>query len=59
MKVQEEAMHALARAFMDTRPNLKSLSLDEWMVEHDEVLTPAERATGHAILSMFAERGFV
>jgi len=45
-----ERADKLARTFMDLRSDLTKLSLDEWLIEHNDVLTEAERAIGSEIL---------
>lgn len=42
----------LARAFMDTRPDLRPMSLDEWIIENAEQLDEAERKAGAAIMAL-------
>lgn len=37
-----EKYDALARAMMDTRPDLEPMSLDEWVIQHHDKLTPHE-----------------
>lgn len=49
-------LHALARAFMATRPDLEESDLDAWLLGHHEKLSPAERAAGHAILELCYEK---
>jgi len=49
--------HNVAREFMDRRPELKQMSLDEWLWEHVEYLSPAELREGMAILWHFAGYG--
>lgn len=46
---------ALAIAMMETRPDLKQMSLDEWVIEHAEKLTDAERRAASAIVQMHHE----
>lgn len=46
----EMRLHDEARQFMETRPDLRIMSLDEWLVEHREALSEEERKTGAAIL---------
>ena len=53
----EEPLHELARRFMDIRPDLPAMSLDEWLCEYHEQLTEPERKAGHAILSLFSTHG--
>jgi hypothetical protein len=43
----------LALAMMNMRPDLRQMSLDEWLVEHDAKLTPAEKTAGHAISALY------
>jgi len=42
----------LAAAFMATRPDLRTMSLDEWLIQHHDHLSPDERAAGQAILAL-------
>lgn len=49
----ENLLHEMARALMDTRPDLTQMSLDEWLVEHAEKLDDAEKRAATAILEMF------
>jgi hypothetical protein len=42
----------LAVAFVRTRPDLPAMSLDEWLIQHNDHLSPDERAAGHAILAL-------
>jgi hypothetical protein len=46
---------ALAIAMMQTRPDLREMSLDEWLIQHDAHLSPNERAAGQAILALHYE----
>ena len=43
---------ALARALMDVRPDLKRMSLDEWIHEHAENLRADELRAAHAVLAL-------
>ena len=45
----------LALAFMDMRPDLAPMSLDEWLIKHAEALSPAMRGAGHAIENLYWE----
>ena len=45
-------LHALAWTFMSQRPDLTPMSLDEWLVEHDEHLTVAEYDEGQRLLPL-------
>lgn len=45
----------LALAFMDMRPDLAPMSLDEWLIEHAQALSPAMRGAGHAIENLYWE----
>lgn len=47
-----EAMDAAAVALMATRPDLRALSLDEWLIQHHDALTEEERRTAEAILEL-------
>lgn len=48
----DERIHELARALMATRPDLTEMSLDEWLAEHFEKLTDAQRRAATAIIEM-------
>jgi len=49
----ESALHGLARAFMATRPDLRQMSLDEWLAEHHPLNTEDDNGepTGHPLLT--------
>ena len=49
----EQKLHAIALAYMNMRPDLSPMSLDEWLVEHGDKLTPTHKALGHDILAEF------
>lgn len=49
----EEPLHALCRAFMALRPELKPMSLNEWLFENVDALTDEEVAAGRAITELF------
>lgn len=51
-----DGIDALALAFMDMRPDLAPMSLDEWLIEHAQALSPAMRGAGHAIENLYWER---
>lgn len=57
LAVRGESVHALAHAMMGTRPDLAEASLDEWVADHTEKLTAAERKAATAIVELFEERG--
>lgn len=46
-------LDALARALMDTRPDLEPMSLGEWVWQHHERLTDAERRSASAISALY------
>lgn len=52
-----EALHEEARQFMALRPDLKAMSLDEWLLEHDDKLSVGERMRGNRLLRKFPEYG--
>ena len=57
---RENALHALARGIMALRPELKPLSLDEWISQYGRtadcsMLTEDEEEAGEAILKLFSE----
>lgn len=43
----------LAVAMMETRPDLEQMSLDEWLMAHNDKLTVHERQAAFAILTLF------
>lgn len=54
----KETLHEVARDFMDwAKPDAEPMSLDEWMVEHDESLTPVVKRIGSEILGEFEGYG--
>lgn len=46
----------LALAMMKTRPDLKELSLDEWLLTHMDALTRRERQAAQAIINLHIEK---
>lgn len=52
-ETRTDRLDALARALMDTRPDLEPMSLDEWVWQHHECLTDAERSTASAISALY------
>jgi hypothetical protein len=42
----------LAAAMIATRPDLTAMSLDEWLIQHNDHLSPDERAAGNAIMAL-------
>lgn len=52
-----EKLHAEARAFMERREDLAPMSLDEWLLEHDDRLSANERMEGNRLLRKFPEYG--
>ncbi|WP_306150696.1 hypothetical protein [Roseovarius sp. MMSF_3281] len=42
-----------AKAFMDRRPDLRPMSLDEWLAQHHDQLTETERQEGYDLLAKF------
>jgi len=48
-------LDALAREFMGQFPNLPQMSLDEWLVEHQEVLLAEASRAGYALLAAYDE----
>jgi len=51
-EIDEEKLHELARLFM-YQLDLPMYSLDEFLLEHGDILTDEERALGYHILEMF------
>ena len=51
--INEDQFHELARIFMNNFPQLKPLSLDEFLLEYDELLTEDQKAIGYYILELF------
>jgi hypothetical protein len=47
-----DQLTALCAAFMATRPDLRDMSLDQWLIHHAASLSPYERGAGHAILAL-------
>ena len=52
MTIDENKLHNLARVYMD-KFCYTPASLDEWLCEHGNKLTPNERNLGYAILETF------
>lgn len=50
------AYDRLAVALMETRPDLKQMSLDEWLVEHMDSLSQNERRAASAIIDLYHEK---
>lgn len=46
-------LDALAREFMGQFPNLPQMSLDEWLVEHQEALPAEVSRAGYALLAAY------
>ena len=51
--INEEQLHELAILFMYQFPELKLMSLDEFLYEYETVLTEEQRELGYGILNMF------
>jgi hypothetical protein len=51
--MKEELKHQLARDFMDKFPHLEQHSLDEWIGQHENVITECEYNTAYSILRLF------
>lgn len=49
----EDNMHELARLFMYQFPTLDEMSLDEFLLEYNSVLTDEQNELGYHILEMF------
>lgn len=54
-EVKQLLFDRLCVAFMDCRPDLKQMSLDEWLCEHLEKLSEAERRCAQAIIDLYYE----
>ncbi|MBX4911456.1 hypothetical protein HJA82_29520 [Rhizobium bangladeshense] len=50
-----ESLDKIARAMMDARPDLEQMSLDEWLLTHNDKLTVRERQAAYAILCLYDE----
>ena len=48
-----QRLDGLAVALMRTRPDLRELSLDEWLVEHLETLPAETRKIGEELLAAY------
>jgi len=48
-----KAIHELAMALMNARPDLEQHSLDEWLITHNEKLTDHEIIIGNEIVEMY------
>jgi len=46
----------MAQCMYDLRPDLKPISLDEWVFEYADQLTPAERSAAAHIVKIYEER---
>jgi predicted RNA-binding Zn-ribbon protein involved in translation (DUF1610 family) len=57
VETHRDRLDALARAFMDMRPELARRSLDEWLTEHRAALSPHESMFGTYILNQYPEYG--
>lgn len=55
IEVERDRLDDVARAFMDLRADLKPMSLDEWLVEHQEAISDDMRDLGYQILDLFPE----
>jgi hypothetical protein len=51
--INVEHLHELARLFMYQFPKLKSMSLDEFLSQHSQVLTTEQLLLGFEILNLF------
>jgi hypothetical protein len=51
-EINEDQLHELARLFM-YQLDLPLYSLDEFLMEHSEILTQEEKNLGYFILDMF------
>jgi hypothetical protein len=51
--LNEDQLHELARMFMNNFLQLEPLSLDEFLLEYDEMLTEDQKAIGYYILELF------
>jgi len=46
-------LDAIAQAMIESRPDLDPLSLHEWVEQHHNKLTKAEREAAYAILGLY------
>lgn len=53
IEIEEGLLHGLARAFMEQFEELEPLSLDEFLIEYQTVLTSEQLHLGYCILRMF------
>ena len=52
---RERNLDAMASMLMALRPDLRVMSLDEWVITHREKLTPAEAMAADAIVGLYYE----
>jgi len=52
-----DRLDVIARAMMDSRPELEAMSLDEWVTAHFDKLSERERRAAWAILDLYPEYG--
>jgi hypothetical protein len=50
---QSAALDKIANAMMNSRPDLEPMSLDEWLLEHNDKLSDREKQAAFAILRLF------
>lgn len=50
-----DRLDALAREFMGQFPELRQMSLDEWLAEHHEALSEMDRRAGYELLAAYDE----
>lgn len=48
-------LDVLAREFMGQFPDLKEMSLDEWLAQHHDALSETDRRAGYELLSAYDE----
>jgi hypothetical protein len=53
MMTNEVQLHQLAKLFVDQFVSLEPMSLDEFLIENEDILTDEEKSLGYAILAMF------
>ncbi len=53
MRYFSDDMHKLARLFMGQFPQLKMMSLDDFLFEYNDQLTDEQNELGHHLLDMF------
>lgn len=53
IEIEEGLLHGLALAFMEQFEELEPLSLDEFLIEYQTVLTSEQLHLGYCILRMF------